>query len=339
MSHLLQAPAEPKGETRRMTLVAAIENALETEMALDERVLVLGEDVGADGGVFRATDGLLERFGPQRVIDTPLAESGIVGCSIGMALMGLRPVAEIQFQGFMYPAVNQICAHAARYRNRTRGVFSVPMVLRMPYGGGIHAPEHHSESYESLLVNSPGLMVAIPSNPYDAKGLLIHAIRQDDPVVFMEPKRNYRAFRAEVPLEAYEIPFGQAAIPRPGTDVTLIAYGAMVPVVMDAATALAEEGIEAEVLDLRTVNPLDRDAIVASVEKTGRAVVVHEAPRSSGFGAEIVALINERALLHLLAPVQRVAGFDTVFPYAMLEQHYLPTSARVIAAVREALAF
>jgi len=309
------------------------------EMERDETVLVLGEDVGVDGGVFRATDGLLERFGAERVLDTPLAESAIIGMSIGLAATGFRPVAEIQFMGFVYPAINQLFGHAARLRNRSRGRLQVPMVVRMPYGGGIHPPEHHSESYESLFLNTPGIKVVVPSNPADAKGLLIAAIRDDDPVLFMEPKRIYRAFRDPVPTGPYTVPLGQAEIARAGTDVTIISWGAMVRVCLDAAEVLAHEGTSAEVVDLRTLNPLDRDTVIESVVKTGRAVVVHEAPRTNGFGAEIVAQINEHALLQLLAPVERVAGFDIVFPLAQNEKLYLPTRERVLRAVHKTLSF
>ena len=323
----------------RLTLVQSVNRALKQEMERDPSVVVLGEDVGRDGGVFRVTEGLLDDFGPQRVMDTPLAESGIVGTAIGLALGGFRPVAEIQFMGFMYPAVNQLFAHAARYRNRSRGRFHVPLVVRMPYGGGIHPPEHHSESYEALLVNTPGLKVVIPSNPHDAKGLLASAIRDDDPVVFLEPKRIYRAFRDEVPTAPYTVPLGKAAVAKEGKDVTIIAYGAMVRVALEAHEALGREGISAEVLDLRTVNPLDAEAILSSVSKTGRVVVVHEAPRSAGVGAEVAALISERALLDLQAPVQRVTGFDTVFPYSMLENLYLPHRERVVAAAKKTLEF
>jgi pyruvate dehydrogenase E1 component beta subunit len=322
-----------------MTLVQAVQNALETEMTLDPNVLLLGEDIGPDGGVFRATEGLYDRFGPDRVMDTPLAESGIVGTSIGLALAGFRPVAEIQFSGFVYPAVNQLFAHAARYRNRTRSRYHVPLVVRMPYGGGIHAPEHHSESYEAIFANTPGLKVVIPSTPYDAKGLLIAAVRDPDPVIFMEPKRIYRAFREDVPLDAYTVPIGKAKVVAEGTDVTLVAYGAMMRPTLEAAETLRREGIHAEVIDLRTVAPMDGETILASVRKTGRLVVVHEGIRTAGIGAEIAALAGERALLQLLAPVGRVTGFDTVFPYALLEHHYLPHRDRVVRAVRETLAF
>ncbi|MBL4540109.1 MAG: alpha-ketoacid dehydrogenase subunit beta, partial [Oceanicaulis sp.] len=243
------------------------------------------------------------------------------------------------FMGFVYPAINQLLAHAARMRNRTRGTLSVPMVARMPYGGGIHPPEHHSESYETLFLNSPGFKVVVPSNPYDAKGLLVAAIRDPDPVLFMEPKRIYRAFREEVPDGPYEVPLGKASVPREGDDVTLISWGSMVRVCLDAAEALSLDGVAAEVVDLRTLNPLDRDTLIDSVVKTGRAVVVHEAPRTNGFGGEISALIMEHALLQLLAPVQRVCGFDVTFPLAKLESHYMPTRDRVIKAVRATLDF
>lgn len=332
----LHAVAEP---AERLTLAQAVNQALRQEMERDPSVLVLGEDVGRDGGVFRVTEGLLDAFGPDRVMDTPLAESGIVGVAVGLAAAGYRPVAEIQFMGFMYPAVNQLFAHVARYRNRSRGLFHLPMVVRMPYGGGIHPPEHHSESYESLLLNTPGLKVVVPSNPADAKGLLLSAIRHEDPVVYLEPKRIYRAFREEVPTATVPIPLGKARVAREGKDVTIVAWGSMVRQALEAHEALGREGVSAEVLDLRTLNPLDLDALLQSVEKTGRAVVVHEAPRNSGFGAEIAALLQERALLSLLAPVQRVAGFDTVFPLSLLEAHYLPHRERVVAAVRRTLEF
>ena len=331
--------AVPEAPTTKVTIARAVCDALAGEMERDETVIVLGEDVGVNGGVFRATEGLLERFGAARVLDTPLAEDGIVGVAMGMAMTGLRPVAEIQFMGFVYPAVNQILAHAARMRWRTRSRFNVPLVIRMPYGGGIHAPESHSESYEAMFLNAPGIKVVVPSNPYDARGLLAAAIRDPDPVLFMEPKRIYRAFREPVPAEPYTVPLGKAAVAHPGDDVTLIGWGAMVRVCHDAAHALARDGVSAEVVDLRTLNPLDPDTVLTSVVKTGRAVVVHEAPRTAGFGAEIVALINEHALLQLEAPVQRVTGFDTLFPYAKLEGHYLPTRERVVAAVRATLEY
>jgi pyruvate dehydrogenase E1 component beta subunit len=331
--------AVPEVATEKLTIAQAVRDAMLEEMDRDERVIVLGEDVGVDGGVFRATDGLFERFGSDRVIDTPLAESSIIGMSVGLAATGFRPIAEIQFMGFVYPAINQLFGHAARMRNRTRGRLGCPMVVRMPYGGGIHPPEHHSESYEALFLNTPGFKVVVPSNPYDAKGLLISAIRDDDPVLFMEPKRIYRAFREPVPAESYTVPLGEAEIARRGSDVTLIAWGAMVRVCLDASEILAREDIEAEVVDLRTLNPLDRETMVESVIKTGRAVVVHEAARTAGFGAEIVAQISEHALLQLEAPVERVTGFDVIFPLAQNEKLYLPSRQRIVKAVEKVLAF
>ncbi len=323
----------------KLTLVQAVRDAMAEAMRRDPTVLVMGEDVGPNGGVFRATEGLQEEFGEERVMDTPLAESAIVGTAVALAMTGWRPVVEIQFMGFVYPAVNQILAHAARMRNRTRGRFHVPMVIRMPYGGGIHAPEHHSESYEALFVHSPGIKVVVPSTPADAKGLLMAAIEDEDPVLFMEPKRIYRAFRGEVPSGVHRVPLGKARTAREGRDLTLIAWGAMVPPCLDAAASLERDGVSAEVLDLRTLNPLDRDAIVASVNRTGRAVVVHEAPRQAGVGAEISALIMEHCLLQLLAPVARVAGFDTVMPLSRLEKLYLPHRDRIVAAARRTLEF
>lgn len=327
------------GQAQRLTIAQAVRDAMRDEMRLDPTVLVLGEDVGVDGGVFRATDGLIEEFGSERVIDTPLAESGIIGMSVGLAATGFRPVAEMQFMGFVYPAINQLFSHAARMRNRTRGQMTIPMVVRMPYGGGIHPPEHHSESYESLFLNTPGFKVVVPSNPYDAKGLLISAMRSNDPVLFMEPKRIYRAFREEVPDEAYTVPLGSASVAHTGEDVSLIAWGSMTRVCHDAAEVLAVQGISAEVIDLRSLNPLDRDTFIGSVVKTGRAVVVHEAPKTNGFGAEIVAQINEHALMHLEAPVQRVCGFDVVFPLAHQEKLYLPNRDRVVAAAKKTMDF
>ncbi len=331
--------AVPEVATEKLTIAQAVRDAMLEEMENNDRVIVLGEDVGVDGGVFRATEGLIERFGTERVIDTPLAESAIIGMSVGLAATGFRPIAEIQFMGFVYPAINQLFGHAARMRNRTRGRLSCPMVVRMPYGGGIHPPEHHSESYEALFLNTPGFKVVVPSNPYDAKGLLVSAIRDDDPVLFMEPKRIYRAFREAVPSESFTVPLGKADIAREGTDVTLIAWGAMVRVCLDASEVLAREDVSAEVVDLRTLNPLDRETMIESVVKTGRAVVVHEAVRTGGFGAEIVAQISEHALLQLEAPIERVTGFDVVFPLAQNEKHYLPSRQRVVKAVEKVLTF
>ncbi|HEY8449440.1 MAG TPA: alpha-ketoacid dehydrogenase subunit beta [Bacillota bacterium] len=324
----------------RMTLVQAVNDALRTEMALDDRVVLLGEDIGVNGGVFRATEGLLELFGEDRVIDTPLAESAIIGTAFGMAVYGLRPVPEIQFCGFLAPAFDQIISHVARIRNRSRGRYSAPMVIRAPYAGGIRAPEHHSESPEAFYAHIPGLKVVIPATPYDAKGLLISAIRDPDPVLFLEPKSIYRAFREEVPEGAYTVPLGKARIAREGSDVTVIAWGAMVRVALEAAERLHEErGWSCEVIDLRTISPVDRTTVIESVKKTGRAVILHEAPRQCGFGAELVALINEHALLYLEAPVERVTGFDTTMPLYALENYYLPDAFRLIRGIERVMTF
>jgi pyruvate dehydrogenase E1 component beta subunit len=323
----------------KYTLLEAITAALRLEMAADDRVILLGEDLGKEGGVFRVTEGLQQLYGQERVMDTPIAESGIVGMAIGMAIAGLRPVAEMQFMSFLYPAFDQISNHLGRMRNRSRGRFSCPLVIRVPYGGGIHPPEHHSESAEAILVHTPGIQVVVPATPYDAKGLLISAIRSPEPVIFLEPERIYRAVRQEIPEELYTVPLGEARLVQEGRDVTVIAWGSMLHEVLQAAEQLGDEGIRLEILDLRTLSPMDVPAIIRSVEKTGRAVVVHEAPRTCGLGAEIVAQINEKALLSLEAPVERVTGFDTVFPLPQLEKYYLPNSERIIAAVRRVLAF
>jgi pyruvate dehydrogenase E1 component beta subunit len=322
----------------QMNLIQAINNALMTEMARDERVLVMGEDVGVEGGVFRATEGLYQKFGPERAIDTPLAESGIVGTAIGMAVYGLRPVAEIQFDGFIPPGFDQIISHAARLRWRSRGRYTIPIVIRAPYGGGIRALEHHSESPEMFYIHTPGLKVVMPSNPYDAKGLLIAAIRDPDPVIFFEPKRIYRAFRQEVPEGDYVVPLGQAAVARAGTDVTLISWGAQTQIALQAAETLAErDGVSIEVIDLRTLSPLDFETIAHSIEKTGRVVIAQEAPRICSFSSELTALITERCLLHLEAPVARVTGFDTAIPYFSMEQYYLPGAGRIARGVLQTL--
>lgn len=323
----------------KYTLLEAITAALRLEMAADDRVILLGEDIGKEGGVFRVTEGLQQLYGQARVMDTPIAESGIVGMAIGMAIAGLRPVAEMQFMSFLYPAFDQISNHLGRMRNRSRGRFSCPLVIRVPYGGGIHPPEHHSESAEVILVHTPGIQVVVPATPYDAKGLLISAIRSPEPVIFLEPERVYRAVRQEIPEELYTVPLGEARVVQEGSDVTVIAWGSMLHEVLQAAEQLGDEGIRLEILDLRTLSPMDVPAIIRSVEKTGRAVVVHEAARTCGLGAEIVAQINEKALLSLEAPVERVTGFDTVFPLPQLEKYYLPNSERIIAAVRRVLAF
>ena len=330
--------AQTESETQNLTLVQSVTAGLREEMQRDERVLVLGEDVGKNGGVFRATEGLYEEFGEHRVIDTPLAESGIVGTAIGMAAYGLRPVPEIQFMGFIYPAFDQIVSHAARLRTRSRGQYTCPLVIRAPYGGGIRAPEHHSESKEAFFVHEPGLKVVIPSTPHDTKGLLISAIRDPDPVLFLEPKLIYRAFRGAVPDGTYEVPIGKAATRREGEDVSVFTWGAMTRPTMEAAEELAGE-IDVEVIDLRTLSPMDEDAIVDSFRKTGRAAVVHEAPRTGGLAGEITALIQERALAYQEAPVQRITGFDVPFPLYALEDYYLPGTARIKDGIRQAMEF
>jgi pyruvate/2-oxoglutarate/acetoin dehydrogenase E1 component len=324
----------------RLNMVDAIDQALQQAMERDPKVVVMGEDVGRDGGVFRVTDGLIQRFGEQRVIDTPLAESGIVGMAIGMAVAGYRPVAEIQFAGFSYPAYDQLVSHAARMRTRSRGEFTVPLVVRMPYGGGIRALEHHSESMEAIYAHVPGLKVVIPADPYEAKGLLTAALQDPDPVIFFEPARVYRAIKTEVPEEPYVLPLGKARVVREGRDVTLIAWGAQVRTVKEAAEQLQAEGAaNAEVIDVRTLSPFDFQTVISSVAKTGRAVIVHEAPKTCGFGAEISAEIMERAVLHLQAPVVRITGFDTIPPLAKLEDYYQPDAATVVDAVKSLVWF
>lgn len=324
----------------KMNMVQALNLALHQEMEKDDRVIVLGEDVGVDGGVFRVTDGLIEKFGPERVVDTPLAESAIAGVSIGMAVYGLHPVCEMQFSGFSYYAMHQMEAHAARLRGRTLGRYHVPMVLRCPYGGGVRALEHHSESREVYWAHTPGLKMVIPSGPRNARALLVSAIRDPDPVVFYEPKALYRAFREEVPEDEETMPLGHSQIVREGGDVTLIAYGALMRPALDAARILEEEhGIQAEVIDLLTLAPLDDELFTRSARKTGRVVVVHEAPRTYGAGAEIVAHLVEKSFLYLEAPVRRVTGYDIVIPLYQREQEYLPDAPRIVRAVRETLAF
>ncbi len=322
-----------------VTLVEAVTLALAHEMAADPDVVVLGEDVGVNGGVFRATLGLQERFGAERVIDTPLAEGLIGGMAVGMAAQGLRPVAEIQFMGFIYPALDQILSHASRLRNRTRGRLSCPLVLRAPFGGGIRAPEHHSESTEALFAHIPGLRVVIPSSPARAYGLLLAAIRDPDPVVFLEPKRVYRLVKQDLADDGESQPLDVCFVERQGDDITLVSWGAMLHETLQAAEELAAQGVSAEVIDVATLKPLDLRTILESVEKTGRCVIVHEAARSGGWGAEIAAGLAEHGLLSLLAPVQRVTGYDTVMPLFRLENHYLPSSARIVRAARQALEF
>jgi len=323
----------------RLNMVEAINLALREEMERDKKVVVLGEDVGREGGVFRVTDGLQTRFGDERVVDTPLAEAGIVGTALGMALYGLRPVVEIQFDGFLYPCLDQITNHIGRMRNRSRGRFTCPLVIRVPYGGGIHAPEHHSESPEAILAHTPGIKVAIPSTPYEAKGLLLSSIRSPDPVIFLEPKRIYRAIREEVPEGDYAIPLGKARMVQEGKDVTVIAWGAMVREVLNTAEELKSDKIDMEIIDLRTISSMDVDSIINSVRKTGRVVVVHEAPKTCGLGAEIIALINEKAFLSLQAPVERVTGFDIPMPLLKSEHYYLPNPKRIAIAVKKVMNF
>lgn len=318
-----------------MNMVQAINSALMQEMESDETVVVLGEDVGIDGGVFRVTDGLLKKF-PDRVIDTPLAELGIAGTAVGMAVYGLKPVAEIQFDGFTPPILDQVISHASRIRWRTSGRYHVPLVIRFPYGGGIKALEHHSDSPEAYFVHTPGIKVVIPSSPYQAKGLLISSIRDPDPVIFMEPKRIYRAIKEDVPDESYTIPLGEAKVVREGEDVTLITYGAML---RTCKQVMEKSQHNIEVIDVRTLSPLDTKTIIESVKKTGRAVIVHEAPRSCGFGAELAAVINDKDLLHLKAPVTRVTGFDTVMPLPKLEEFYIPSAERIEAGIEKVMEF
>ena len=326
-------------DTQNLTLVQAVRDGLQTELHEDDDVVVMGQDVGKNGGVFRATEGLFDEFGGDRVIDTPLAESGIVGTAVGMAAMGMRPVPEIQFSGFMYPGFDQIVSHMARFRARSRGRFSLPMTLRAPYGGGIRAPEHHSESKEAFYAHEAGLKVVIPSTPHDAKGLLAASIRDPDPVIFLEPKLIYRAFREAVPEEPYTVPLGEAATRREGDDVSVFTYGAMTRPTLEAAETLAEEGIDCEVVDLRTISPLDREAVVESFKKTGRGVVVHEAPKTGGLAGEITAILQEEALLYQEAPIGRVTGFDVPYPLYALEDYYLPSAARVEDGILEAVEF
>ena len=319
-----------------LTLVEAVNDALHTELARDESVLVMGEDVGRAGGVFRATAGLRDRFGPDRCVDTPLAEAGMLGAAVGLCLAGLRPVCEMQYDAFSYPCLDQLITHVGRYRWRTRGAVEFPVTIRMPYGGGVRAPELHDDSPEAYYVHTPGIKVAIPSTPADAKGLLAAAIRDPDPVVVFEPKLVYRTARGEVPEGEHVVPLGKARIARAGEEVTLLAYGAMVGVCERVSEAT---GISCEVVDIRSLRPLDEETILASVAKTGRVAIVHEAPRTAGFGAELAALIAEKALLSLQAPVLRVTGYDVPYPYWQLEDLYVPSVERVSDAARKLLEF
>ena len=321
----------------QITLIEAVTMALAHEMARDPSVIVLGEDVGVNGGVFRATAGLQEKFGAERVIDTPLDETSIAGLTVGMATQGMRPVAEAQCDGFVYPMVDHIVCHAARMRSRTRGRLSCPLVLRIPWGGGIRAPEHHSEANEAIFTNVPGLRVVMPSSPGRAYGLLLAAIRDPDPVVWFEPKRIYRQYKEEVADDGEALPLDVCFVLRDGSDVTLVTWGAQVKETLEAAEALAAEGISAEVIDVATLKPLDMDTILESVRKTGRCVIVHEAPRTAGFGAEVAAQLAERALYDLQAPVERVTGYDTHIPLFRLEMKYLPSVAKIVAAAKRTL--
>lgn len=324
----------------RLIMVEALNQALKQEMGTDPTVMVMGEDVGVDGGVFRISDGLIKMYGENRVVDTPLAESGIVGTAIGLAIAGMKPVCEIQFDGFIPPAFDQLISHASRMRWRSRGRFTCPIVVRAPFVGGVHALEHHSESTEAIYAHIPGLKVVMPATPYDAKGLLISAIRDPDPVLFCEPKRVYRAFREEVPEESYAIPLGVAKMVTEGSDVTLVTWGAMRWVCEQTIANMqkSNEKISVELIDLRTISPWDSDMVISSVKKTGRCVIVHEAPHTGGFGGEISATIMEKALYNLKAPVMRVTGFDVPPPYLKTEHYYLPDDKRIIDALKKIIA-
>ncbi len=319
----------------QMTMIEALNNALTLELERDSRVVMLGQDIGANGGVFRVTEKLQQKFGERRVFDTPLSESAIIGSSVGMAVYGLRPIAEIQFAGFLFVCMNQLVSQAARMRFRSAGVLTCPLVVRAPYGGGVRTPELHSDSLEGVFMQTAGLKVVIPSNPYDAKGLLASAVADPDPVLFLENIKLYRSFRQETPEEHYTLPLGKANIVQEGTDVSIFAYGAMVSVSLEAAKqAQQTTGTSVEVIDLRTVWPLDEEAIITSVEKTGRAIIIHEAGRAGGVGAEIVSIINDHCLYSLLKPVGRVTGYDTPYPVPSLEDYYVPTPAKVLTAIK-----
>ncbi|CAM3219929.1 MULTISPECIES: alpha-ketoacid dehydrogenase subunit beta [Brevibacillus] len=326
--------------SRKLSMIQAISEALDQKLADDNRVMLLGEDIGVNGGVFRATEGLFEKYGRERIVDTPLAEAGIIGSAIGLGMNGMIPVVEIQFLAFIYPGFEQIVSHAARMRYRTRGQYHVPMVIRTPFGAGIRGPELHSESVESFFAHVPGLKVVVPSTPFDAKGLLISAIEDPDPVIFLEPTKLYRAFKEEVPEELYRVPIGKARVIREGSHLSIFAWGAMIRVAEEAAQQLERErGWLCEVVDLRSISPLDRDAILASVKKTGRALVVHEAHKTAGMGAEIISIINDEALLYLKAPVKRVTGYDVPVPQFAIEDDYLPTVARVKQGIVETIQY
>jgi pyruvate dehydrogenase E1 component beta subunit len=322
-----------------MTIVQAINNAIDIKLAEDKNVVAFGEDVGLEGGVFRVTEGLQKKYGVERVFDSPLAESGIVGTGVGMAIAGLRPIVEIQFDGFTFPAFNQFVSHVSRMNNRTRGKYKVPMVIRFPYGGGINALEHHSESPEAFYAHIPGLKVVIPSTPHDAKGLMISAIESDDPIVFMEPKRIYRAIKQEVSDEKFTIPIGKAKVLTEGTDVTVVAFGAMIRECQKALVMAKEAGISAELIDLRTIYPIDKETITRSIEKTGRLVIVAEAPSSFSVGAELMAIANEEAFLHLEAPPKRVMGFDTIVPLAKGEHFFMQSPEKIFYEIERTVKY
>lgn len=322
-----------------MTLIKAVNHTLDLAMSRDKRIVIIGEDVGKDGGVFRATEGLIDKYGEQRVLDSPIAEAGIVGAAVGMSINGLRPIVEIQFSGFIYPAWQEIVSHVSRMRTRTRGRFTCPMVIRTPNGGGINALEHHSESMEAMYAHIPGLITIAPSNPKDAKGLLLSAIESPDPVLFLEPIKLYRAFKQDVPEEYYTIPIGKASIVQEGTDVTIVSWGASVHTVVDAVRDVQRRGVSCEIIDLRTICPWDVETVIRSVKKTGRCVIVHEATKTAGFAGEIIATINEKALLSLEAPVARVTAYDIIFPLYRNEKRQLPSVERVISAIEATAKF
>jgi len=324
---------------KAMNIVNAVNDALDIKLTEDKSVVVYGEDAGFEGGVFRVTEGLQKKHGVERVFDSPLAESGIAGTAVGMAAAGLRPVIEMQFCGFIYPAFNQIISHVARFHNRSRGRYKMPIVIRLPYGGGINALEHHSESMEAIFAHIPGLKVVVPSTPHDAKGLLISAIESDDPVLFLEPKRIYRAIKQEVSEEKFSVPIGKAKVLSQGTDVTVVAYGAMIREVQKAMVMAKEAGYSVELIDLRTIYPLDKETIAASVKKTGRLIFVGEEPRSFGVGSEIMALANEEAFLHLEAPPKRVVAFDVIVPYPRGEHHYMITPEKIFYEIERTIKF
>lgn len=337
-THLIESN-EKNETTKQMTMIQAINDGMRIMLEEDDRTIILGEDIGKNGGVFRATEGLQEKFGDDRVVDTPLSEAGIIGTSIGLAVNGFRPVVEIQFLGFIYPAYEQIMTHVSRIRTRSMSHFTVPMVIRAPYGAGIRAPEIHSDSTEILFTHMPGIKVVCPSSPYDAKGLLIAAMEDPDPVLVLETMRNYRSKREEVPIGKYTVEIGKGKIVREGTDVTLIAWGAMVTIAEKAAEQAGQQGISCEIIDLRTLYPIDRDILSQSVQKTTRAVIVHEAHNTGGLGNDIISIINDTSFLYLRAPIERVTGFDVPVPFFSLEEHYLPTPARVLKGIEKVVHF